>query len=174
MRAPILLRKAERDVDQKHELGTDDARGDGRRPVRGRARDEQAGERHVHGPVEHQRRAVQHEHPEPEHGEEAMHVGDGAGFSARPNGRDFRTRPARTEAVRSTYAVRPLARARSQKVGSCLHDVLVTTCAGRLTTCTGPAAADVATGAAAAAAAAAAVAAETRAIWACRTFSSTR
>ena len=42
----------------------------------------------------------------------------GAGFSARPNGFDFSTSPARTDAVSRPYAVRPLARASSQNVGS--------------------------------------------------------
>ena len=42
----------------------------------------------------------------------------GAGLSARPNGFDFSTSPARTDAVSSPYAVRPLARASSQNVGS--------------------------------------------------------
>ncbi len=41
-----------------------------------------------------------------------------AALTARPNGRDLRISPARTDSVRRTYAVSPLARAMSQKVGS--------------------------------------------------------
>ncbi len=74
-----------------------------------------------------------------------------AGFSARPNGRDLRTSPG--ENGRGEQHVRRQAACPREEPERRVvrHDVLVMTCAGRLTTCTGPAA-EVCCGAAAAAA----------------------
>src|SRR5205085_3067534 len=64
-----------------------------------------------------------------------------AARTRRPSGRDFTVSPATTDIVMSAYAVRPVARARIQNVGSLIHDVLVIVTGGSETTCTDGAAA---------------------------------
>ena len=119
---PIRLRSGNERMTSIIRSQRQDAEGRPDRAVRREPGDEERGRADANGRIEHERESVQAHRAEAERGARKRCVSEtAAALSARPNGRDLRTSPASTDSVSRKYAVRPLARARIQKVGS-LHE----------------------------------------------------